>query len=521
LLGVLRGGLVEFVRPGESDLSGRELVSVGRIALTGVIVAVNLIGAAAVVGVAMFVVPLPAVAHTGHVRMVNVWLAVAYVLIAVPVGVVLGTRSLKPMENWLLEERPARDDEQRVLVRAPLRLFMVQLVLWLIAATLFGVVNAAYSSRLAVIVVVVVSFTGATTATCAYLIVERLLRAAAVRALVEATPERLAGPGVATRELLTWALSTGVPVAGVVALGVMSLAGYSASARQLAVAMVVLGGVALAVGLVSVTIAARATADPIDSVRRAMAQVAHGQFDVRVPVYDGTQIGQLQLGFNNMAGGLAERERIRDVFGTYVDSEVATRILQGDGDLEGEEVEVTVMFLDVRAFTAYAEQTSARVVVATLNRLFERVVPPIYDHGGFVNKFIGDGLLAVFGAPRRFTDHADRALGAALEIEQLAKEGLPGGLQIGIGLNSGPVLAGNIGGGHRLEYSVIGDVVNVAARVETATRETGDTILLSAHTRALLRSGAEDLCERTGVALKGKSELVALFAPAAGEVPAV
>jgi adenylate cyclase len=371
LLGVLRGGLVEFVRPGESDLSGRELVSVGRIALTGVIVAVNLIGAAAVVGVAMFVVPLPAVAHTGHVRMVNVWLAVAYVLIAVPVGVVLGTRSLKPMENWLLEERPARDDEQRVLVRAPLRLFMVQLVLWLIAATLFGVVNAAYSSRLAVIVVVVVSFTGATTATCAYLIVERLLRAAAVRALVEATPERLAGPGVATRELLTWALSTGVPVAGVVALGVMSLAGYSASARQLAVAMVVLGGVALAVGLVSVTIAARATADPIDSVRRAMAQVAHGQFDVRVPVYDGTQIGQLQLGFNNMAGGLAERERIRDVFGTYVDSEVATRILQGDGDLEGEEVEVTVMFLDVRAFTAYAEQTSARVVVATLNRLFE------------------------------------------------------------------------------------------------------------------------------------------------------
>ena len=128
--------------------------------------------------------------------------------------------------------------------------------------------------------------------------------------------------------------------------------------------------------------------------------------------------------------------------------------------------------------------------------------------------------MAIFGAPRRHADHADRGLAAALEIERAAAEGLPGELSIGIGLNSGTVVAGNVGGAGRLEFSVIGDAVNVAARVEAATRQTGDVVLVSEHTKRLLtRAAAASLDERPTLPLKGKTRAVALYAPASSEPP--
>jgi adenylate cyclase len=242
--------------------------------------------------------------------------------------------------------------------------------------------------------------------------------------------------------------------------------------------------------------------------------VQRGELDLSVPVYDGTQIGQLQLGFNEMVVGLAERERIREAFGTYVDPDVAQHILAEGTDLAGEQVDVTVMFIDIRNFTGFAERTPAPGVVAAINQLFEQIVPIIHRHGGRVDKFVGDGLLAVFGAPRRQADHADHALAAALEITGTVSS--DEGLEIGIGLNSGPVVAGNVGGAGRLEFSVIGDVVNVAARVEAATRSTGDPILIAEQTKELLRAPHPDLVERIGVELKGKREPVRVYAPAAG-----
>jgi adenylate cyclase len=135
----------------------------------------------------------------------------------------------------------------------------------------------------------------------------------------------------------------------------------------------------------------------------------------------------------------------------------------------------------------------------------------IREHGGRVDKFIGDGLLAVFGAPRRIEDHADRALAAALQIARSAHSSA--GLTFGIGVNSGVVVAGNVGGAGRLEFSVIGDPVNVAARVEAATRTTGDTLLLAERTVELLRAPHPPLTERHGVTLKGKRADVRLYAP--------
>jgi adenylate cyclase len=505
--------LDEFLHPGESRASGATLWRVGRAALVVIIVGINVIGAIVVFALATVVLPSPKIANIGHIRAVNAVAAAAYVAVAAPIGAFIGVRGLFRLRQWLVEDRPATPVEQRVVLRAPLRLFVVQFALWLIASVIFAALNAGHFAWSWAEIMATVALTGMVTASCAYLIIERVLRSSAARALGGGmADERLAVPGVATRAVLAWALGTGVPVAGIVAIGAIQLAAPSeVTADSLGVAMVTLGAIGIAVGLLAVTLAARATATPVDGVRDALARVERGDFTIRVPVYDGTQLGALQLGFNRMAAGLAERERIRAAFGTYVDSDVAAHILEEGTNLAGEEVDVTVLFLDVRDFTGFAERTDPSAVVAALNELFETAVPLVHDHGGRVDKFIGDGFMAVFGAPRRQTDHADRALAAAIDIADAVAG--TGRLAIGIGLNSGIVVAGNVGAAGRLEFSVIGDAVNVASRVEAATRQTGDTILLAGDTVSRLHSCPVELEERFEVTLKGKTQAVRLFAP--------
>jgi adenylate cyclase len=511
LQSVIRSCVLEFRRPGESGLAGSAMYRIGRVVLTLVVVFTNLIGAGAVLVLAFFVLPLPSVGHAAHVRLVNGIAAAIYVVVAVAIGVIGGVW-LVGSGDWLSSERRPTPREIRAVLYGPLRLFALQVSLWLGAAVLFAAINLAFSTRLAVRVGIIVALTGLVTASCAYLLAERILRPAAARALADGTDRRFAVPGVATRAVLAWTLGTALPVCAIVAIGIMALTGDpQTTIDRLGTVMVVLGGTALAVGLLAVTLAARTTADPIDSVRRALADVQGGELDSRVSVYDGTQIGQLQLGFNRMVAGLAERERIRDAFGAYVDPDVAEHILEEGTDLAGEQVEVTIMFIDIRDFTGFAEETPADRVVSALNELFEQIVPIIHDRGGRVDKFVGDGLLAVFGAPRRQQDHADQALAAALQIQREAHSDQ--GLEIGIGLNSGTVVAGNVGGAGRLEFSVIGDPVNVAARVEAATKETGDAILIAERTKELLHDPPCGLRERAGVELKGKREPVKLYAP--------
>jgi adenylate cyclase len=174
-----------------------------------------------------------------------------------------------------------------------------------------------------------------------------------------------------------------------------------------------------------------------------------------------------------------------------------------------------LMFVDVCSFTAFAERLRPIEVVAALNRLFERIVPLVHRHGGHVDKYVGDGLLAVFGAPRRYADHADRALRAAFEIAEAVRDEFGTTLSVGVGLNSGPVVAGNVGGAGRLEFSVIGDAVNIAARVESATRQTGDSVLLTGQTLAFLDDDHGEFVARPGLSLKGKKAAVDIYAPAA------
>ena len=149
---------------------------------------------------------------------------------------------------------------------------------------------------------------------------------------------------------------------------------------------------------------------------------------------------------------------------------------------------MTVLFADIRGFTTFADRSTAREAVAYLNEFFGVVVPILTEHGGHANKLLGDGLLGVFGAPERLPDHADRAVAAALAMLAAVDARFGERCRIGIGLNSGLVLAGTIGGGDLVEYGVIGDPVNVAARVQDATRDLGEPLLLTEATRVLLES---------------------------------
>jgi adenylate cyclase len=493
--------------------SGRRLWRLVVLAVAVVLIGSNLLGAAVALILGIFVIPLPGYESVEPRSAVFFLVATAcYVAIAIPVGTILGARGHRTVRRWLLEDRPATLREQRTVLRTPIRLFLLQWFFWLGAAALFSVLSSGRGFVGSLWVAVLVTLVGATTAASTYLIAERILRPVATRALSDGAQGDFRVSGIRRRFFFAWMLGTAVPVVGLLMVGLVSLSTSLGTRQEVLVATIVLSGIALVIGFWTVGAAAGATAGPIIKVADAMRKVEDGDLDVQVSVHDATETGQLQVGFNAMVAGLRERERLREAFGTYMDPTVAKHILEQGTDLAGEELEVTVMFLDVRGFTRFASDVPATEVVARLNALFEEVVPIVREHEGHVDKFVGDGVLAVFGAPRREERHADLALTAALAIAAAVSEGLED-LEVGIGLNSGPVVAGNVGGGGRLEFTVIGDVVNVAARIEAATRETGDTILLSQRTRELAHE-PPDLVERTGVRLRGKDEEVTLYAPA-------
>jgi adenylate cyclase len=317
---------------------------------------------------------------------------------------------------------------------------------------------------------------------------------------------------------LRWRLLAAAPIinviTGVVVAG-LSARGHHAHLADLGLSWLIAVGVSFTISFELVVLVLRSLGSSLNDLQHATERVRAGDYGARVPVVATDETGRLAQSFNSMVEGLDERERLREAFGAYVDPGLADRILKEGAALEGEEVEVSVLFLDIRDFTAFAERARPDEVVAMLNGFWELVVPALLRHGGHANKFIGDGLLAVFGAPERLADHAERAVAAACEIANLVRERYEGGVEVGIGVNSGRVIAGTIGGGGRVEFTVIGDAVNTAARVEAMTRTTGDEILITEATRALLEGDELSLQPRPPVTLKGKREQVKLWAPTA------
>ncbi|HWE34045.1 MAG TPA: adenylate/guanylate cyclase domain-containing protein [Solirubrobacteraceae bacterium] len=318
---------------------------------------------------------------------------------------------------------------------------------------------------------------------------------------------------------LRWRMLAAAPainvITGVVVAG-LATRGGNHSLSQLGVAWLIAVGVSFTISLELAVLAMRALASALADLRRATDRVGAGDYSARVPVVSADEAGRLAQSFNSMVEGLDERERLREAFGAYVDPGIAERVLAEGVDLAGEEVEATMLFLDVRDFTAFAERSTPHQVVTLLTGLWELVVPVLLRHGGHANKFIGDGLLGVFGAPNRYADHADRAVAAALEIAALIRARDGDQVGVGIGVNTGTVVVGTVGGGGRVEFTVIGDAVNTASRVEAATRETGDEVLITEATRCCLSPGRFECDERPPIALKGKAAAARVWAPRAG-----
>jgi adenylate cyclase len=250
--------------------------------------------------------------------------------------------------------------------------------------------------------------------------------------------------------------------------------------------------------------------------------VATGDYERRIDLRREDELGQLARAFNDMSAGLAERDRIRDLLDKNVSPEVAAQLLRDGATLGGQEREVTILFADLRGFTTMSEKLRAPELLTLLNRYLDRMSGAIEAQGGVIDKFIGDGIMALFGAPVGQDDAPDRALAAALAMEQalaglnreLVSEGRIA-LAIGIGINTARVVAGNIGSHRRLNYSVVGDGVNVAARLESETRKVDyrTNIITSRATLDALRTPGAFTARALGhVQVKGRHEPIEIFA---------
>ncbi len=255
---------------------------------------------------------------------------------------------------------------------------------------------------------------------------------------------------------------------------------------------------------------------PLRTLSTAMTRVSGGDLALRVPVTSNDEVGELTGQFNTMIEGLRERERIRETFGRYVDESVASTILhrEGQGVLAGETREATVLFTDIAGFTTIAEYLAPDHLVRALNEYLETVLDPIRAHGGVVNTFIGDGLFASFNMPLACTDHAAAAVRAAIAIQRavgsrtFGSDGVAFATRIGI--STGYVIGGSVGAGQRMAFTLLGDTVNLASRLEQLNKQHGTRILVSESTYAACRD--EFKFDALGsVVVRGRSDAATVF----------
>ena len=449
-------------------------------------------------------------------------LAVALVLteIAILKGLMRARRQVRPISRWIGGER---DPEQTTEAWAA----AVSLPLNLVKADLpFPIAVTVVPTCIATIAILDLHWlaffpllAGSAVSISYAGVLHYLANEAAMRPVLVDINQQLAPRTVARVNAipLRIRLMVALPVINLITGLVVAALTSGGSSSSLGVDVMVALFVATTIALELTVMLSHSILRPVRDLERGVEALMEGDYTVSVPVTTGDELGNLAASFNEMVEGLRERERLREAFGTYLDREVAEYILSDGFDEEGVEVEVSMLFTDVRDFTRFAADASPAEVVASLNRLFEVIVPIIAKHGGHIDKFEGDGLMAVFGAPEPFADHADRAVRAACEIVHTVNQGEAAGeLRVGVGVNSGKVIAGAIGGAGRLNFSVIGGAVNLAARVEATTRELDDPILITLDTWKALSSEFD--CEPRGkVEVKGIDEPVTLYAPVVSE----
>ncbi|MEV2219746.1 adenylate/guanylate cyclase domain-containing protein [Nocardia vinacea] len=385
---------------------------------------------------------------------------------------------LRPVMRWQMRGGPPSHQEQMAALHAPLRQAILHLVLWLIGGAILAATIIVDAPELAGAVIVTECMAATIVFGFTYMLGERILRPVAAQALTEGSFDHTLTPGVGTRMGMTWGMGTFAPTIAIVLLCVTQISSdVKFSAQSLAISILLLCGVVIMQALALSMLTGSSISDPVRQLSQAIDRVQEGARDVQVEVFDGSEIGLLQVGFNRMMEEAAKRRQLQELFGQHVGEEVAQRALDYGTELGGETRFVAVLFVDMVGSTATAAERPPTEVVSLLNEFFRIVVDVIDRHHGFVNKFVGDAALAIFGAPLDRPDAPTAALAAARELREVLRE-VPG-LDIGIGVSAGLAVAGNIGAANRFEYTVIGDPVNEASRLTELAKDQPGRVLAS------------------------------------------
>lgn len=437
----------------------------------------NTVGSVILLIAYLVVLPFPPEATRPEVTRANVALAVICIVLSWLVLGVVGGRRTHQALDWTVRNEVPDERERQLTLGLPWWLFRMQVASWVLSCVAFLVRNLSVGEVFAFQIAGAVITGGLATATLSFLLATRLVRPATARVLQLSPPTRGTSAGVGERAIFIWVLTSGVPVFGLVLL--VAFSPFSgASLQRLAWSSLIIGLITLIAGLLATVLFAKSVGEPLCDLTTALAEVESGNLDVSVTIDDAGEIGQLQSGLNNMVFALREREQLRDLFGQHVGVDVARLALKEGVALGGEEREVAALFVDIIGSTTFAAQRSPAEVVAALNRFFEVVVSVVSSYGGLVNKFEGDAALCIFGAPLELPDAAASALGAARTMSQRLKTEVPD-LDAGIGVSHGLVIAGNIGSTERLEYTVIGDPVNEAARLTEQAKDRPERVVAS------------------------------------------
>lgn len=482
-----------------------------QILLTFNVVFANLIGVAMVSVLGTVGIPNPTVFRS-DLMVIDFVVLPVYICLAFLIGAVGGTAVIVRMLRWSAQDdpMPTRADARSVF-RVPWVLTALQGVLWIVGAALFATMYGLREPALIPKALLTSLLSGAVVCAAAYLMTEFAMRPFAAMAL--ASFPTMQRRGLKMRAMVTWLLGSGVPLIGIVLVMLFGAGNSQTSKWDLALSVGILGATSVFTGLLLTYMGMDRVSTPLRAVIDGMESVKRSGRTTHLVVYDGTEMGELQAGFNAMVDGLAEREKLRDLFGRHVGPDVVEAALARGVQLGGERRTVGVLFVDVVGSTTLATKHGPEDVVAILNRFFAVIVAAVNRRGGLINKFEGDAALAIFGAPTQHRDPAGAALDAGAEIaRELAAAGL--GVAAGVGVSYGDVVAGNVGAEDRYEYTVIGDPVNESARLsELAKRNTGVPIASERTVAAASVPIADRWHAVDSVTLRGRGVPTQLYEP--------
>lgn len=436
------------------------------------------------------------------------------VLFGTLLAAVGGYRIITPSLRWFDAGIEPDERQRRAAINMIRRQSVLLLSIWLLSGAIFIALSDVTGWVPILLIAVSVLFAGIATASSSLLFTQRVTRPV-VAAASRDFAGRITAPGVQARLVLMWTLTTALPSLTIAIMVVCRANGWLIpQSASVDVPVVLLSLVSVFLGLRTLMLVSISISDPLREIIDAMADVEQGRIGKQVDVYEQSEIGRLQNGFNRMVAGLQERDRLRDLFGRYVGPDVASMAIGTgavtDDVLSGDVREVAVLFVDVTGSTALAMTRTPAEVADVFNDFFRIVVAAVDAHRGLINKFQGDAALAVFGAPIASESAATSALAAARTLgAALGRQEL----DYGIGVSAGPAFAGNIGAENRYEYTVIGDPVNEAARLADLAKTLPARIACSG--AAIQRAGDEvGHWDRHGeVLLRGRSEPTDVHVP--------